>query len=359
MKTAILLSIITVALLPAREQVRAETVDFNSLPLSVQEAINAHRGTAGIVSIDRVTRFGRPVYEVHLDQPANNDLFINDTGLVADGSTVVAGTPGLTETREVLFSALPPAVQNTIRAQLGNVPMPNVDMVTVNGQTTYVVPSHIEDRAVDLWIDPNGNLVTLSPPRVLMSDGVRVNPQDLPLAVQETLRTYAEGAPLSNIRRGVVQGQIVYDATFQHFGHNVDLRVAEDGSLVRDAINDRFLAETGRMSRQGLVANAPARAPLVSRVPVSFNQVPPAVLSTLQTYARSDFIERIDKGVSQGQTVYEALFRHGADEVPLRIADNGSLINDRVNDWFLAQVGATTIPVGQAPIFQSGTGSGR
>jgi hypothetical protein len=80
----------------------------------------------------------------------------------------------------------------------------------------------------------------------------------------------------------------------------------------------------------------------------------------LQTYAATDFIERINRGWAQGQTVYEALFRHAGRDIPLRIAEDGSLIRDQVNELYLSQLGSlptTAIGVGQAPAWQRGVGT--
>ena len=361
MKTKIVSVIAAVLCSSATSYLVAETVEFNSLPLAVQDAINARRGPAAIVSIQKVDRAGTPVYDVRVNQLGpNSEFYVTDVGTVMNGAEIIGvkPTPGVTETREVLFHMLPPGVQNTIRAQLGNVAMPNADMVTVNGQTLYVVPSHVEDRLSDLWIDPTGNIVTLSPPRILLSNATPMRPDQLPGAVQETLRTYAAGSPVVGVNRGIVQGKTMFDATIDRNGQKLDLRIAADGSLIRDAVNDRFLAETGHMTRQMLAATAPARTPLSNPVSVSFNQLPLPVLSTLQSFAGADFVEHIDRGIVGGQTQYEALFRHGADEIPLRIAQDGTLVNDRINGLFLATHGTTTpVGIGLAPGSQTGVGS--
>jgi hypothetical protein len=342
----------------------AQVIDFHQLPPVVQQAINDQRGPAGILSVQKTYRFGAPLYDVRLDQPAPNDEFlVTEAGTLIDAQSVLGVDPRLTPARQVLFSALPLPIQNTIRAQLGNVPVANVDMITANGQTSYVVPGRINGELTDLWVDPNGNLLTLTPPRVLLSRPVRVERDRLPAAVQETLRTYAEQAPIRSVSRGLAHGQTVYDAIFDRDGHNMDLRIAEDGTLVRDAVNDRFLAETGRMTRLGLAANAPVRLPLAQPVSLSFNQVPLPVLSTIQRYAGADFVSGLGKGFLGGQPIYEATFNHLGSDTTLRMAADGSLLHDRVNEVFLAQSGQPIVlipsaAVGAAPSWQSQTGGG-
>ena len=343
--------------------VEAELLELQQLPPIVQQSINNSRGPAGIRSIERTDRFGAPVYAVRLDQPGpNNELLVTESGTLVDADSVISSRPGLIQSREVLFTSLPLAVQNAVRAQVGNLAIPSVDMITADGQTVYQVPSRVNRDIVDLWIDNSGRILALSPTRVLLSNPTRVVPDQLPAAVQETLRAYSEGAPITTLSRGIAQGRVVYDAVFKRNGRDVDLRIAEDGSLFRDTVNDRFLANTGRMTRLGLVANAPPRLPLAQAVTLSFNQLPLTVLSTLQSYAGADYISRIEKGIAQGQSMYEALFTHAGRDVSLRLADDGSLVRDRPNEAFLAEFGQGLIlprtTVGQAPVWQSETGTG-
>jgi hypothetical protein len=82
----------------------------------------------------------------------------------------------------------------------------------------------------------------------------------------------------------------------------------------------------------------PIRVPLADRMPVSFNQLPAPVITAIQKYAGTDFVEKIEKGTVQGQSIYQAVFRHSGEAIPLRIGQNGSLIEDDVNNWGLTKL---------------------
>ena len=101
-------------------------------------------------------------------------------------------------------------------------------------------------------------------------------------------------------------GRTVYETTVNREGRKIDLRLAENGALIRDAINDRFLAETGRLPAPLAASGVslPVRVPLADRMPVSFNQLPAAVVTAIQKYAGADFVEKIEKGTVQGQSIY-------------------------------------------------------
>ena len=66
----------------------------------------------------------------------------------------------------------------------------------------------------------------------------------LPMLVLSAIQSYAGATFISNIERGELQGQTVYQASFTFCGRPVNLRILEDGSLVRDQANDLSLVES-------------------------------------------------------------------------------------------------------------------
>jgi hypothetical protein len=367
MKSISFLSIVTLGILAgALPQTQSATVEWRQLPPVVQRTINDERGPAGIVSIERLDRSGAPMYEVRLNGPGQGRHFaVTEAGtLVNLNETVSFPAPG--DSRLVSFSSLPVAVQNTIRGRVGSAPIQKIELVAGPGQSSYVVPYRVGDEVLDLWIDPNGSVLASSPPRVLLSSPKRINLGDLPRTVQDAMRSFTQGTALDGVRQGKVQGRTVYEVTLDRQGRPMDLRFFENGSLVRDAVNDRFLAETGRLpvSNIATAPNAPVRIPLTDRTAVSFNQLPQAVMSAIQKYAGSDLVEKIEKGVAAGQTMYQAVLRHAGEAIPLRIAENGSMVNDDVNSWCLARLGQVPDPSGRddwrsAPVRAALTDVGR
>jgi hypothetical protein len=204
---------------------------------------------------------------------------------------------------------------------------------------------------------------------VPLAAGSKVDPDDLPRAVRRTLQTYTQGAQIEDVDKGTLQGQTVYEAAFKRNGQHVELRVSEDGTLIRDEANDRFLASIGQApgsSSQQVAAQgnrrswelAPQRMPLAGATKVSFRELPSEVRETLRRYSRDARVEDIDKGTLNGTTVYQAAFKHNGQNIELRIAENGSVVRDDANERFLTQLGRTAPNegVGRPPSWQILTG---
>jgi len=314
---------------------QSETVNWNQLPAAVQRTINEQRGPLGVASIERLDRSGASVYEVRLNGSGPDSRFVvTDAGTIVKLNDIIS-SPANQLVRELTFGALPIAVQNTIRSRVGDAPIQKIEMVTGNGQTSYVAPYRVGEDVLDLWVDPNGNVLATSPSRVLLTSPKWIRSDEVPAAVRDALRDYLGNITIEGVQKGLSQGRTVYETTVNRAGRKIDLRLAENGALIRDAINDRFLAETGRLPSPLATSGVslPVRVPLADRTPVSFNQLPAAVIAAIQKYAGADFVEKIEKGTDQGQSVYQAVFRHAGETIPLRLGQNGSLIEDDVNHW--------------------------
>jgi hypothetical protein len=272
------------------------------------------------------------------------------------------------------FDQLPPAVQNAIRSQVGDEPIRKISEVNANNQPVYLVTYNRQGEIHTVQVDSSGRVVSATPVaqgRELTSP-VRLNFDLLPIAVQNTLHHYSQGAHIQDIEKGTINGQTVYQAIFLHNGKSIDLRVAENGGLVRDAVNDRFLAEMGPQFNAPAFAQpspgpvpdwhtAPVRKPLPEATPVDFHSLPQAVQSSLATYASGGRLGSIQMGDMGGRTVYEAQIFADGQRTDLRFDRNGALLNDQVNDRFLAHYPSTpgaAIAVGLAPASQSSSGAG-
>jgi len=170
--------------------------------------------------------------------------------------------------QEVKFNELPKPVQNAIRGQAGIARVENINIVTRNGKTNYNVAFKREGKPVELSLDSTGNPLTnglsatqataASPPRAPLSAASKVTLATVPPAVQRALKKYAHGAEIEDIDKGTLQGRTVYEGAFKNQGENVELRVAEDGSLVKDQVNERFVTQ---FVRQNPPANGVGLAP--------------------------------------------------------------------------------------------------
>src|SRR5689334_20754753 len=127
MKNGTIFGIVFGLLVSNLSVLRAETLNWTQLPVVVQRAINDERGPVGIVSIERVDRFGSPVYEVQLQEPGPNNKFaVTETGTIVKTDDLSNGL-GLGASKEITFGSLPIAVQNTIRSRVGDAPIQSIE----------------------------------------------------------------------------------------------------------------------------------------------------------------------------------------------------------------------------------------
>src|SRR5205085_12309107 len=113
---------------------------------------------------------------------------------------------------------------------------------------------------------------------------------DLPPAVQSTLRSEAGSAPIEDIDKGTLEGRIVYEAAFKQNEKNVELRVADDGTIVNDPQDQAILSRTSLEEGQG----------------ITLAEVPSSVQNVIRSQAGAVTVERLQKGTLNGKTVYQA-----------------------------------------------------
>ena len=178
--------------------------------------------------------------------------------------------------------------------------------------------------------------------RFLGQNQSQVNFDQLPQAVQNTVRAQAGTAPIQGIVQTNTNGQTAYLVNFNRNGQNVNLQVDPAGRILGPV-------PSGTISQP--------RFPMAAAAPVSFNQLPRAVQSTLLRYGQGAPIQSVQKGTLQGQTVYEAAFPHNGQNVVLRVDQNGGLLRDAPTDQYLASIGMLPgfgpTPMLQSPAFGS------
>jgi hypothetical protein len=316
MKTKILTSIVVAGVLAGSSLlVKAEhQVNFHELPAAVQQTINTARGPAEIASIARITHEGMPMFNVRLqERGATREIYVTQRGALVDPATIAA--------------ARPPGVIGRPPHSLGTIPAAD------EPERPHVA----EDKAIQ--------------ERPYLSEATKVDYEQMPEVVRNTVRSFVNPENIEDIDRGMVYGRLAYEVAFKHHGQHVELLVAEDGSLIRDAENERFLAKVGRLPAEWRTAGM-RRAPLAGAQRVNFNQLPEDVQNTLRYYAGGTRIASVERGTVDGQTVYEASFPFRGQPMQLRVGEDGWLLDDQINQRFLAQFRRQQTPpagVGAAP----------
>jgi len=147
--------------------------------------------------------------------------------------------------------------------------------------------------------------------------------EDLPPAVQATVRQQSGGTKITDIDREDRTGKTVYEIEFDKDGANTEIHVAEDGTLISD--NAAGLA---RNDKDGDKTTDKDRTRVRAATSPKFADLPAAVKATVQQHGTEAEIEDIDRETHNGQIVYEIEFRREGPNREIVVAEDGKLIKD-------------------------------
>ena len=140
------------------------------------------------------------------------------------------------------FAALPPAVQNTVRAEAGSAGIEDVIKDTSSGQLIYQIHFEKHETYPPLNVAPDGSvlddnlLVAIKAPEekskvVTGGTTTGISLGDLPAAVVKGIQREAPDAEVDTIFKEVSRDQTTYIVTFKDHRHGA-LRLAADGTVV-------------------------------------------------------------------------------------------------------------------------------
>ena len=183
--------------------------------------------------------------------------FVNEGGLAAVLGLLMVGcagerSRGVADYRErydkplvssgALFASLPPAVQNTIRAETGSADLDEAVRDTSSGRTVYRVYFQNEELFPPLYIAPDGRLLD---PNLMLPIGAPhdtssvvtggraggITLDDLPPAVIKAIQHHAPDAEVDSIMKQVSGDQTTYLVMFKGRIYP-PLQLASDGSIL-------------------------------------------------------------------------------------------------------------------------------
>lgn len=142
------------------------------------------------------------------------------------------------------FAGLPPAVQNSVRAEAGTA---EIEDISENGDADapiYQIHFKNPDIFPPLYVAGDGSVlrsnmtvaVGASADTIAASTGSAVSGiklDDLPPNVVQTIRHSAPTAEVESISRLNSQGNVFYDVTFKGPTHHPKLLIRDDGRLVQ------------------------------------------------------------------------------------------------------------------------------
>jgi hypothetical protein len=143
------------------------------------------------------------------------------------------------------FSGLPPAVQSSIRAQVGAADMFDMIKTTNSPRTIYKITFQESDLFPPLYVAADGSVIYPDLQTVAVSahadtigvisggaeSGLKLS--DLPIKVATTIQEKAPTAEIAYINKIVKGIQVFYEITFKDPLSNPEMLVAEDGSLLK------------------------------------------------------------------------------------------------------------------------------
>jgi len=146
-----------------------------------------------------------------------------------------------------MLSRLPPAVRQTIRAQLGNGRLNSIEKDAEDGDLTCDVEMTRDGRQRDFTVGAAGELIDQ-----------QVFLPELPSATQKCLQAQAGGGTLDDIYKSTDDGETSYDAELTSNGRTRDVTVADDGRLMSV---EMFPDELPAAVRQAIQKQAADAAP--------------------------------------------------------------------------------------------------
>ncbi len=148
---------------------------------------------------------------------------------------------------EVSIEEVPAAVRATIEAEAKDGTIEEVEMETENGQTVYEADVIIDGQEIEIQVAPDGTLLGKETEDDEGDDDdeddededeQEVSLDDVPAAVKETILKEAGDAEIEEVVKETEDGQTVYEAEFEVDGKEIEIEVAEDGTLLEREVED-------------------------------------------------------------------------------------------------------------------------
>jgi len=155
----------------------------------------------------------------------------------------------------------------------------------------------------------------------MMQNDIEVSIDAVPAAVKATILAQAQGNPIREVEMETENGQTVYEAEVVIGGKEVEIRVAADGALLGQEVDDEDDDEADDDEDDD-----------ENEVQVSLGDLPEAVRATLLKEANGAEVKEIEKEIEKGQEIYSAEVIIDGQEVEFEIATDGTLLGKEVED---------------------------
>ena len=138
---------------------------------------------------------------------------------------------------------------------------------------------------------------------------------ELPPAVQKTVRAQAPNAEIADISKKTENGMEVNEISFREPGTNPKIVVAADGKLV----NSDMVTPAGAIERVLTPTGA---------VGTKLSALPEKAQKTIQSHAPATEIVDVSRHETNGRVIYEVEFKDKGKNPTIRVAEDGTLVQD-------------------------------
>jgi uncharacterized membrane protein YkoI len=239
----------------------AKTLSVGQLPGPVQNVIQTETKNGPVNQVESLNRNGKTVYQIGFKGASGEKyIYLNPDGTYYEETTPApsgANGPAHLASKGMLdvnLNQLPEQVKRVVQSETtANGPAQKIQQITRNRQNYYKVTYQKNAGAKKVvWFNQDGTYLNHALPsenstavgapaatstgtRVSLSNASKVTFDKLPAAVQKTLTKFVNQNSIEDIDRGTLNGQTVYEAAFKQNGQTVELRVDENGKVIKDA----------------------------------------------------------------------------------------------------------------------------
>lgn len=141
----------------------------------------------------------------------------------------------------------------------------------------------------------------------------------LPTSVQKAIRSQAPESEIASISQTTENGVQAYKVEFQKEGKNSQMIVANDG---------RILSSDYPTKPNGIVQDVQKALTPTGAVGTKFSALPEKVQATIRAKSPNAQIADISRHEDNGRVYYEVSFEDTGKNPTIRVADDGTLIQD-------------------------------
>ena len=148
--------------------------------------------------------------------------------------------------------------------------------------------------------------------------------EDTPPPVQETIKREAGNREIADIDKERRTGEIIYEVEIKQPGRNVELHIAENGTIVRDSRQTEGIGAPARQAERGI-----AQSSRLGAEKLTFGEVPAAVQSRIRATDDGSKVKQIQRMTRDGKTVYEVELEKEGKSTTLHINDDGTILKKK------------------------------